>query len=175
MHWHIQNNHQMKLKKITTLLFLPLVFLLIGCPVGLDFPAEIMGKNPIDTRLLGTWETDTKDIEITKVELSDNGNNTYAIEILTRGEMYTLETDHLVGWITRIGDYDILVAQPDNEKKYYHYTYSFDKNGNLVIADVSLKVGGVDAVTSTEALRAEILASSKLEGFVTEEKTYIKN
>lgn len=174
MRWHILNNYKMKIKKIATLLFLPLVFLLIGCPVGLIFPADIIGKNPIDSRLLGTWETDNKDIEITKVKLSDNGNNTYSIEILTRGEMYSLETDHMVGWITRIGGYDILIAQPDNDQKYYHYMFRFDTDGNLVIADVPLIVDGVDGITSTESLRAEILASSKLEGFVAEERTYTK-
>lgn len=155
-------------------LLTPFLLLLMACPIGLDYPAEIMGKNPIDKNLIGSWVTEAVGHELKSVKLEDGGNNTYKVTVLERGEMYSLETDNLTGWVTTIGKLNILILQPEGEQKYYHYVYSYDVDNNLLLADVSLLVGGTDVVTSTDALRAEILESSEKEDFAKEKNTFIK-
>lgn len=163
------------MKKLKYLLFLlPVALFLIGCPVGLDFPLDELGKNPIDEQLLGSWETTDTSSAIVKMRITDAGNNSYKIEILKRGEMYMLETDLLKAWVTQLGDYTYLYAKPDNENKYYHYAYRLTDENTLITNDISLLDGGTDAVTSTESLRAQVLASSKMEGFLGEEITFKK-
>jgi len=163
------------MKKLKFLLyFLPFALFLIGCPVGLDFPLDELGKNPIDQRLIGTWETTSEDSGIKKMKISNEGNNTYKIEIITRGEMYGLEDDVHKAWVTELGGYTFIYAKPLSEEKYYHYAYKLVDDNTLITNDVSLLVGGTDAAISTEALRAEVLASSKMEGFLGEETTYKK-
>jgi hypothetical protein len=163
------------MKKLKFLLFfLPFALFLIGCPVGLDFPLDELGKNPLDQKLIGTWESENEDGTIKKMKISEEGNNTYKIEIITRGEMYSLEEDIHKGWVTELGGYTFFYSKPLNEEKYYHHIYKLIDSKTLVTNDFSLLDGGVDAVTSTEALRAQVLTSSKMEGFLGEEITYKK-
>lgn len=163
------------MKNLKYLLFLlPIALFLVGCPVGLDYPLDEEGKNPIDQQLLGTWETSDTASAIVKMRITDGENNSYKIEILKRGEMYMLETDLLKAWVTSLGDYTYLYAKPNNENKYYHYAYHLTDKNTLITNDISLLDGGTDAVTSTESLRAQVLTSSKMEGFLGEEITFKK-
>jgi hypothetical protein len=88
--------------------------------------------------------------------------------------MYSLEEDILKGWVTEFGGYTFFYSKPLIEKKFYHQIYKLTDSKTLVINDFSLLDGGIDAVTSTETLRAQVLTSSKMEGFLGEETTYKK-
>jgi hypothetical protein len=123
--------------------------------------------------LLGTWEAQAEDPEVKQVSISRADENTYAIKVIERGSMYALETDDLEAWVTEIGKASFLFAKPHGEDKYYHYQYAFDGK-DLVTNDVSLLDGGVDAVTSTETLRAQVAASMKMEGWAEEKITWVK-
>jgi len=152
-----------------------IVLVSTGCPVGLDYPLGKPDSEKLDKKLIGTWVSQTADSEIKKVKVTKNNDYKYDIEVLERGEMYALETDFLIGYITKFNDQNFLYAQPKDQedKKYYHYHYSFDGN-KLVLHDMSLLVGGMDAVTSQEALQKEVSASMKNPDFLSSPVEYIK-
>ncbi|HRF41890.1 MAG TPA: hypothetical protein PK198_24020, partial [Saprospiraceae bacterium] len=76
----------------------------------------------------------------------------------------------------RLDGRTFLIAKPieSGEEKYYHYHYHFE-GGMLVIQDMGLLVGGVDAVTSSEALRKEVSASLKNPECLSSRMEYAKN
>ena len=155
-------------------LLITLLFI-YGCPVGIDYPPDKPGTVLIDKALLGTWTCvmDTcSDLQVVKVEKIDEYS--YAIEVLQEGEMYALEDVFFTGYLTKIDGIDILYALEESTGKFYNYHYKISGN-NLILYDVSLLVGGMDAVTSTEAFRAEISASAKLEGFLKEPTQFSRN
>ncbi len=146
-----------------------------GCPVGLDYPLGSPSKEKLDTKLLGTWVSQSTDSEIKRVKVAKKDDNTYSIEVLERGEMYALDTDKLNAWVTKFNGNTFLFAQPDdpNDQKYYHYHYKFEGN-RLVMSDMSLLVGGMDAVTSQEALHKEVMESMKNPDFLSSPIEYVK-
>ncbi len=158
---------------VVTLLMLAI--LNSGCPVGIEYPLGNPNKEKLDARLLGTWVSQSTDSEIKRVKVSKKDDNTYVVEVLERGEMYALETDKLNAWVTYFNGESFLYAMPDdsNDQKYYHYHYVFDGN-KLVMSDMSLLEGGMDAVTSQEALRNEVFASMKKPEFLSNKVEYHK-
>lgn len=156
------------------LLIMPLAILLMACPVGIDYPADEEGKNPIEKKLLGTWSTSNKDHEVQKMEIKQNDKNSYTIEILSKGEMYMPESTTATAWITTIDDLSIIYVKPKGETQYYHYCYKIENKNSFYVYDMSMKVGGLDAVTSTQTLRDELKASSKMEDFLSNETLFTK-
>ncbi len=146
-----------------------------GCPVGLDYPLGKPDSEKLDKKLIGTWVSQSDDSEIKKVKVTKNDDNKYDIEVLERGEMYMLETDFLLGYTTKFNGQTFIYAQAKDQedKKYYHYHYAFDGN-KLVLQDMSLMVGGMDAVTSQEALQEEVAASMKNPDFLSTPVEYVK-
>ena len=55
-------------KSLFTLAVLPLLFLLAGCPVGIDFPLGTPGTEKIDKQLLGKWSQSNTDLEVMRME-----------------------------------------------------------------------------------------------------------
>ncbi|MCG3168054.1 MAG: hypothetical protein POELPBGB_03854 [Bacteroidia bacterium] len=150
------------MKKLLHLsIFILVITTFYGCPVGIDYPLGVTGTEKINKDLLGTWVSDSPEAEVLKVKFEKNDDNSYKVTVLERGEMYALETDNLTGWVTELEGKTFLFFKPENEEKYYHYMIKEIGNGTMVTCDVSLLDGGVDAVTSTEALRKQVASSMK--------------
>lgn len=116
-------------------LFLPLLFLLTACPVGLKYAPGKVATEPVDTRLIGTWEAESSEFEIQKVTIKKKTANEFSVQVLERGEMY------------------------------YLYQVVIKSASELEIGDISLLDGGTDALTDTESLRKQISNSKDKEEF----------
>jgi hypothetical protein len=144
-----------------------------GCPIGLDYPLGVTGTEKIDAKLIGTWTCEVADAEVVTVKFAKKDEYTYNVDVLERGELYSLGTDHLEGWVTSLSGGTFLFLKPDDESKYYHYVYRIEQ-GKLIVSDVSLLDGGVDAVTSTGTLRSQVERSMSMETWANESLTYTK-
>jgi len=144
-----------------------------GCPIGIDYPLAKTGGEKINKDLIGTWVAEG-DGEVKKATISKNDDNSYKITVEERGEMYSLETDNLSGWITELDGKSFLIFKPENEEKYYHYMIKESGKRTMVTCDVSLLDGGVDAVTSTETLREQVSLSMKKAEFCVETTRWTK-
>jgi hypothetical protein len=123
-------------------LFLPLLFLLTACPVGLKYAPGKVATEPVDTRLIGTWEAESSEFEIQKVTIKKKTANEFSVQVLERGEMYMLETDDLTLYQTKIDNLTILYLKPSNEEMYYLYQVVIKSASELEIGDISLLDGG---------------------------------
>jgi hypothetical protein len=148
---------------------------LFGCPTGLDHPLTEK-PDKIDPALIGKWSANDSEAEMLEVSIQKKDEHSYLIEVLESSEGYMLEDYTFIGRVTRLDGRTFLYAKPldSSDEKYYHYHYHFEK-GKLVIQDVGLLVGGVDAVTSTEALRKEVSASLKNPECLSGRMEYVKN
>lgn len=136
--------------------------LLSGCPIGLDYPAGNVGTEKIDKKLIGTWTNNDEGAEFAKVTFSKASDYSYNVKVEDVGEMYGLETTEFTGWVTKIGGETFIYALPSGESSYYMYCYKLEGD-KMFSYDVGLLDGGVDAVKSTESLRAQIETSLKKE------------
>ena len=142
--------------KKNLLILLPLMLVLFsGCPVGLDYALGESGKEKIDNRLIGTWHSTSTESEVQRVTLQEKDAHSYTVRVMERGEMYSLETDDLQGWVTSVKEKNFVYFKPDGEEKYYHYCYWFD-GSTLITCDLALLDGGVDEVKDTKSLRAQV-------------------
>ncbi|NLJ06789.1 MAG: hypothetical protein GX437_03860 [Sphingobacteriales bacterium] len=164
----------MKSVYLFALLLIGSMMLFSGCPVGTDYPPDNPGSKSIDKKLLGTWINNKEDADIQKVVISKGSNNSYDIEVLETGEYYMMSTKKFTGWVTTIGKEKFLYAKPDDEDKYYVYHYTLKGKNSFESSDVGLLVGGIDAVTSIEAFRAEIEASMKMDDCFSDFITWTK-
>lgn len=144
----------------------------MGCPVGLDYSLGEPGTEKIDKGLLGTWSNGITDEAVQSVKITEGDNNTYHVEVLERGELYSLETTELTGYFTELKGEKFIYLQPDGEEKFYHYNYKLNGKKELVSVDMALLDGGIDAVTSTESLREQVSNSMKMEDWGKEPLTW---
>ncbi len=157
-----------------------LVLILTGCPIGLNYAPGEIGTEKVSAELLGTWEfssasATSTDHEVMKVKFSKRDANSYNVSVLERGEMYALETDDLVMYQTRIDGLNVMYLKPSDEDLYYLYQFELKDKKTLVIADISLLDGGIDAVNSSETLREQIKNSKSKDEFLQLEKfTFVK-
>jgi hypothetical protein len=159
-----------KLLSFSLLAFIVLAF--YGCPIGLDYSLGFPGSEKIDEKLTGTWKIgEGFEGEVLKLKISKKDAYSYTVEVLERGEMYSLETDNLIGWTTTVNNEKFLYVKPDDEEKFYHYHYEISGK-KLIIHDVSLLDGGVDVVSSTEDLRSQVERSMTMEGWGKEKIEY---
>jgi hypothetical protein len=163
------------MKKLLSFSLLAVIVLVFyGCPIGLDYSLGSPGAEKIDPALLGTWKIDeTMDGEVLKLKISKGDATSYKVEVLERGEMYSLSTDDLTGWVTKVNGENFLYVKPSDEEKFYHYHYEVTGK-KLVIHDVALLDGGVDAISSTETLRSQVERSMTKEGWGKEKLEYTK-
>ncbi|HNF69840.1 MAG TPA: hypothetical protein PLL28_10715 [Chitinophagales bacterium] len=154
------------MKRSLPFLLLPLMWVLAGCPVSVDYPLGYQDKDKIDNALIGTWAAADTSAEVQEVKISKIDEFTLAVEVTKRGSMYVEETDFFKGWCTTINNQKFVYFQNagDNTQGYYSYNYWFEGK-QLMTSDFALKVGGVDAVTSIEAYRQEVKASMEYEDF----------
>jgi hypothetical protein len=147
-----------------------------GCPVGIAYPlCEESQVLKIDKDLLGTWKAVSDSAEIQEVKISKEDDVTYAVEVLQKGESYMVDDTEFFSWTTKLGGHTFIFSQgADSESDdYFLYEYAFEGK-KLVIQDVSLLVGGMDAVTSTEAFREELSASLKMPKCLVSRLEYVK-
>lgn len=154
------------MKHTKFLLLLPIMWVLAGCPVSMDYPLGYQDKDAFDERLIGTWSASDTSTEVLKVRFAKIDAHSFHAEVLQRGSMYVEEVDAFTGWCTTLNGQTFMYFQNAADKMggYYSYIYWFDGQ-TLVASDFSLKVGGVDAVTSIEAYRREVMASMQYSDF----------
>ena len=162
-------------KALFTLAVLPVLFLLAGCPVGLDYPLGTPGTEKINKALIGKWSQENTDMEVMRMEIEKLNDYTLKLTVTERGSMYAEESDIFKGWCTTIENQQFLYFQEidSSAAQYYHYAYKFDGD-KLVTYDMSLLDGGVDAVTSTAALREQVAKSMKMDEFLSSEAIWTK-
>ena len=148
------------------LLFMAIAFISIlttGCPIGIGYPlCEADKVEKLDTRLLGNWKSLSDSAEILEVKLTKKDDVTFNVEVLEHSDNYLNDAFTYFSWTTKLDGRSFLFSQPaeGESSDYYLYHYAFEGK-KLVLHDVGLLVGGVDAVTSTEAFRKEVSASLK--------------
>lgn len=165
--------YMMKTTKLLLIMLLPVMVLLSGCPIGLDYPAGNVGTEKIDKKLLGTWTTNKEDPEFGKVTIAKSTANSYSITVENTGTMYSLETNEFTGWVTEIGGKTFIYALPNGENSYFMYCYKFS-DGKMYTYDVGLLDGGTEAVKSIESLRTQIETSLKREDCLSDEIEWTK-
>jgi hypothetical protein len=151
------------------------MLVLSGCPVALNFSPAEPATEKINKKLIGTWRfqpDEGKESEVTEVTFERVDGSTLKAFVKEKGSMYSVDTDVFLGYETDIEGLHVLFFKPEAGNEFYLYQYKMDDDNTLIVADVSLLVGGVDAVTSTEALRAEIKGSISKSDFYKEPKTY---
>ena len=157
-------------------MIIPVVLCITGCPVGVAPPLGKPGSEKIDKELIGIWSQPNPDLEVIKMEISKIDEYSLKVTILERGESFMEENDIFKAWMTIIDGKKFLYLQEDGNAIGNYYTYCFDIKGKtLKTYDVTLKVGGVDAVTSTEAYRKEISASLQFEDALVGESVWSRN
>ena len=162
-------------KPLIPIVLLLTMFVITGCPVGVPHPLGKQGEEKINKDMLGTWVQTNTEMEVMKMEIVKRDNNSVFVNVLERGSMYSLETDNFYGWFTEIEGKNFIYMQDIDDAEDDYYTYCFEVNGNTMKSyDISLLVGGVDAITSTEAYREEVKASLKMEGALSSETIWTK-
>ncbi|MFN0274686.1 MAG: hypothetical protein ACKVPJ_02980 [Chitinophagales bacterium] len=151
------------MKKGIALLFLALCSILFtACPVGLDHPLGRPGTEKLNENLIGTWYQPDDSFEMKLVEIKKLSDFTMHATVLEKTENYVPEVLEFKGWNTVLDGKNFMFFQDANETGQF-YLYCYELKGDVLTTwDVSLLVGGVDAVTSTEAFRQEVSASLKL-------------
>jgi hypothetical protein len=163
-------------KSLIVMILAPILLLLIGCPVDTKYPLSDPGTEKIDQNLLGTWENNStdSDADVKKVKISKKNAFTYDVIVVEKGSMYMADTNIFDGFVTKMEGKDFFYVRPaGNQDKYYLYCYQMDGK-KLKTYDVGLKVGGLDAVTSTNAFREEVKASLKMQDCLSGELVWEK-
>ncbi|MBK8702994.1 MAG: hypothetical protein IPN33_04885 [Saprospiraceae bacterium] len=138
-------------------------FITTGCPVGIGYPLGTPGKEKINKDLIGNWVAVVDSAEMLAVTVTKADEYSYQIEVTETGENFMAESTSFKGWNTTVDGQSFLYATSSDseEENYFTYHYYFKDKKTLVIEDISLLVGGTDAVTSTISYRAEVSASLK--------------
>ncbi len=162
-------------KPLIPIVLLLTMFIITGCPVGVPYPLGKQGEEKINKNILGIWSQTNADQEVMRMEIIKRDNNSVQVNVIEKGSMYSVETDKFYGWFTEIDGKNFIYLQDIDDATDDFYTYCYEINGNAMKSyDISLKVGGVDAITSTEAYREEVSLSLKFEDALTSETIWTK-
>lgn len=158
---------------LSLFLLLSCAILFTACPVSTTYPLEKKGAVKIDKALLGVWKTDNADAEAVEIEIKQGKEaNTYDLRVLERGSMFMADSDDFTGWLAELGGRRFLVLQQlvDGVAHETFYVYHIKiENGKLISNDITLQVGGTDAITSVQTYQEEVLASMEMEDFLASE------
>ena len=174
--------HFGKIHKMRKIIFyassLALLFVLAGCPINSSYPLGIGGEVTLDKSIIGTWSTENEDAEVQEFTLSAaSKKNIYKVHVEKTGEMFSADGEDFLGWFTIIDKSKFFVLQQivDGSEKdiYYVYHITYEKN-KLITHDISLKVNGVDAITSIDAYREEVKKSMKFDDFLASEIVFTR-
>jgi len=163
-------------RKLIIILLLPIVLLYMGCPVSTKYPIAKPGTEKIDKSLLGTWRNTTSDSEgeALLVTISQADTYSYSVAVLEKGSMYSPEDTLLVGYIAKLEGKSFFYVRPVSKTDEF-YLYCYKTDGEKVKTyDVTLKVGGIDAITSIDTYRQEVIQSLKFEDCLQDEIVWAK-
>lgn len=135
---------------------------LYGCPSSTKFALGNQNEYKIDTDLLGTWESEDKEMcEVSKVTLKKRDNYLYDITIDEEGEMFAMESKTYVGWITKIDGLDFLCLKGNEAGE--NLVYHIEKNGKKKLSTIDVTVTDVNTTSevSTEAYRKDVKTNYK--------------
>jgi hypothetical protein len=139
-------------------------FITTGCPVEIGYPLGTPGKEKINKDLIGNWIAVVDSADMLAVTVARADDYSYDIEVTESGENYMAGATSFTGWITTVDGQQFLYAKAVDAETYFTYHYYFKDKKTLVIEDISLLVGGTDAVTSTLSYRKEVSDSMKQPG-----------
>ncbi len=160
---------------ILLLLVVPVLLLVTGCPVGVSFPLGQPGTEKINKDIIGTWSQTDPDKEVLKMEIKKVDEFTIAVKVNEKGSMYSEDVTDFKGYFTEIDGKKFIYLQDATNELASWYSYCYEINGKTLHTwDISLKVGGVDAVTSTEAYRQEVSGSLKFADALSGETVWTK-
>jgi hypothetical protein len=163
--------------KKTTLFLLSLSTIIVfftACPVSISFPLDAVGSNKIDKKIIGTWVCDSCDVLKKVLVTKGSDENSYAIEIIESGSSYTLSQKKFTGYVTEIDEKKFLYNRAEGTTSFYTYCYELSDKNTLVLYDISLLDGGVDAVKSVQSYRDQVSSSMKKSGFLSGKQTLKK-
>lgn len=163
---------------LSSVVLISCAWIFTACPVSTTYPLEKKGAVKLDKAFIGEWRTETEDIEAKRISIKQGAEaNTYNITVKERGSMFMADGDDFIGWLAELGGKRFMVLQQvlEGEAKETYYVYHVSIDGkSLVTNDISLKVGGTDAITSINAYQAEVLASMKMDEFLSGEIQWSK-
>lgn len=163
------------MNRIFLLLLVPVMLLTTGCPVDVPYPLGDKGNEKMDKSLIGTWVQHDTSMEVMRLEIIELDKYTVQLTVLERGANYMEEVDVFKGWTTELDGKKFVYFQDASNPDAGYYTYCYNTDGKTMYTyDVSLLIGGVDAVTSTEAYRKEVSESLKLPDALSSEAEWIK-
>jgi hypothetical protein len=160
---------------ILTVAVAPFVF--IACPVSSHYPLGEKNTEKIDPKLLGVWVNDSTEAEATRVTIKKLDDYTYNLTVDEQGESFLSGYTTFHGWLTTVGGKRFLVleARDGGAGTAEFYTYYVEVKGNEMRShDITLKVGGTDAIKSIETYREEVAASMKMDDFLSGEIVWRK-
>lgn len=164
------------MKKLRALIItLPIMFMIAGCPVGIEVPLGTPGTEKIDKQLIGKWIQPDGEIEVKSMEIEKLDDYTLKLTVTERGAMYMDEIDVYKGWCTEINGQKFAYFQDINSNlaTYYHYAYTF-AGKSLVSYDFSLLDGGIDSVSTTTNYRTQVITSMSKPEFLSGETVWVK-
>ncbi len=151
-------------------------FFTTGCPVGIPHPLGNPGTEKIDAKLLGVWVAKADSAEMQKLEIGKKDDFTYSVDVLETGENYMVDSEQFEAWITTIDGIDFIYARATDQDEELYFVYQYSVKGKkLAVQDVSLLIGGLDAVTDMETFRKEVSASLKMPDCLTSRLEYEKH
>jgi hypothetical protein len=152
--------------------------LLTACPIASSFPLGKKGEVKLNPDLMGVWVTDATDVEATSVEFTKGTEaNTYNFEVLEKGSMFMADGPSFIAWLTELNAKTFLVLQQvldgAPQESYYVYCIKQEKK-KMTSFDITLKVNGIDAITSIQAYRDEVKASMEFDDFLGNQINWVK-
>jgi len=152
--------------------------LLTACPISTGYPLGKKGEIKLNQDLLGLWVSSTPDIEASAIQITKGAEiNTYQFEVIEKGTMFMADGPSFTAWITEIDSYSFMVLQQlidgNPTEVYYVYEYKVDKK-RLTSHDITLKVNGVDAITSIDSYREEVKLSMAFDDFLANPIDWVK-
>ena len=164
---------------LSATLLVSLCFILTACPVSSKLPlAEKEEALSFEKKYIGTWINKDTASEANKIVISKGTDkDTYRILVVEKGPMFMAEGDEFDAWITKLNNKRFVILQEIKDEvaynTYYAYNIEFDNN-SIITHDITLKVKGVDAITSVSSYQDEVSASMKLKGFLAGKLEWIK-
>jgi len=156
--------------QIASVIIIVISVFLMGCPVSTTYPlGKAESAEKIDKALIGTWTNDSTSSEATKIIIEKESETIYKITVVEKGTMFMAETTYFKAWATKLENKTFMILQERGaeglKEVYYVYSLELEKN-KMTTHDITLKVGGTDAITSIETYRDEVKASMTKEGFL---------
>lgn len=164
----------LSMKKYASLLVaLPLLLFLFGCPVGMAYSPGVPGSEKMDDKLVGIWETAAENPEFKTAVIAKKDDYSLTVKVSGTGSAYMPKVTEFTGWTTEVDKQRIVYILDADANEYYMYGYTYENTG-LMLYDVALLDGGVEAVTSTETFRKQISASLKKPDCLNDGKLFVR-